>query len=292
MCVLPSLSLAGAILDSGCLVGETSAPQPPTQPQQQGGAGLGAEQLLPPHLAARAPSFDQAIVNLYRPGEGIMDHVDLARFQDGVVGVSVGGPIVMDFRRLPGRREGAAGGQAEGEVADAEVGYNREAVGRLLQGEGDGEGEGGGACPDDEGDMPGVLPESCPGDGVWWLEDEEATVAAAAEVAARAGAVGPAAGGPYSSGPASDVRKRRRRRHLRVLLQGGDLIGMSGAARYGWTHGIAQGVARERVLLPRGTQAAAVAEEEFVESASPGEEEELGQGQAPTQYRIFERITS
>lgn len=36
------LSLAGAILDSGCLVGETSAPQPPTQPQQQGGAGLGA----------------------------------------------------------------------------------------------------------------------------------------------------------------------------------------------------------------------------------------------------------
>ncbi|KXZ48036.1 hypothetical protein GPECTOR_31g400 [Gonium pectorale] len=58
--------------------------------------------LLPPHLAARSPAFDQAILNLYRPGEGITPHVDLARFQDGIVGASLGGPVVMHFTKPRG----------------------------------------------------------------------------------------------------------------------------------------------------------------------------------------------
>ncbi|KAG1672625.1 hypothetical protein FOA52_002105 [Chlamydomonas sp. UWO 241] len=51
--------------------------------------------LLPPELLARTPLFDQTIINLYRPGEGITPHVDLERFCDGIVSVSVGDPAVM-----------------------------------------------------------------------------------------------------------------------------------------------------------------------------------------------------
>ncbi|GIL48411.1 hypothetical protein Vafri_4560 [Volvox africanus] len=74
--------------------------------------------LLPPDLAAREPSFDQAIVNLYRPGEGIAPHVDLARFQDGIVGVSIGGPVVMHFTRCGPRV--SRGGHNIGFTADGE----------------------------------------------------------------------------------------------------------------------------------------------------------------------------
>jgi len=47
------------------------------------------------------PRARQAIINLYRPGEGISPHVDLLRrFGDGIVGVSLGdGGVVMRFAR-------------------------------------------------------------------------------------------------------------------------------------------------------------------------------------------------
>lgn len=42
----------------------------------------------------------QAILNLYRPGSGITPHIDLPhRYEDGIVGVSLGGSAVMDFTR-------------------------------------------------------------------------------------------------------------------------------------------------------------------------------------------------
>jgi 2OG-Fe(II) oxygenase superfamily len=45
----------------------------------------------------------QAIINLYRPGEGIASHVDLLnRFGDGIVGVSLGGGMAMRFERGDG----------------------------------------------------------------------------------------------------------------------------------------------------------------------------------------------
>src|SRR6266702_3390508 len=51
----------------------------------------------------------QAIVNLYRPGEGIAPHVDLlSRFGDGIVGVSLGGVVAMRFARV-----GGGGGEYE-----------------------------------------------------------------------------------------------------------------------------------------------------------------------------------
>ncbi|KAG2485499.1 hypothetical protein HYH03_015772 [Edaphochlamys debaryana] len=138
--------------------------------------------LLPPPLVARRPRFDQAIVNLYRPGEGICDHVDLARFQDGIVVVSVGGPCVMSFSRVGA---GAGAAQAGGQGGCSEEG-RKEAEGASREGE----------------------EEACVDAGCCWLD--------------------------------------RRRGVLRVLLQGGDVLGLAGEARYGWAHGIAA-VERERL---------------------------------------------
>ncbi|KAI8096623.1 uncharacterized protein BX664DRAFT_324442 [Halteromyces radiatus] len=45
--------------------------------------------LLPSHLSHRVPLFDQAIYNFYNKGEGIISHVDLAKFDDGIVILSL-----------------------------------------------------------------------------------------------------------------------------------------------------------------------------------------------------------
>ncbi|KAJ1553298.1 hypothetical protein HK405_008334, partial [Cladochytrium tenue] len=44
--------------------------------------------------------FDQLIANFYRPGQGLRDHVDLSRFDDGIAIASLAGPTVMRFRPL------------------------------------------------------------------------------------------------------------------------------------------------------------------------------------------------
>ncbi|KAJ2756065.1 ribosomal RNA processing protein [Coemansia pectinata] len=56
--------------------------------------------LLPASVLARSVVFDQAIINLYDRGEGIGDHVDLLRFEDGVVGFSFGGSATMRMRKV------------------------------------------------------------------------------------------------------------------------------------------------------------------------------------------------
>ncbi|KAF7730244.1 hypothetical protein EC973_002487 [Apophysomyces ossiformis] len=54
--------------------------------------------LLPSHLTKRQPLFDQAILNLYEKGQGIRSHVDLARFEDGILIVSFLSSCVMTMR--------------------------------------------------------------------------------------------------------------------------------------------------------------------------------------------------
>jgi hypothetical protein len=45
----------------------------------------------------------QAILNRYKPGQGITPHVDLLkRFGDGIIGVSLGAGCVMDFKEVDG----------------------------------------------------------------------------------------------------------------------------------------------------------------------------------------------
>eukprot|EP01006_Ploeotia_vitrea_P010654 TRINITY_DN27637_c0_g1_i1.p1 TRINITY_DN27637_c0_g1~~TRINITY_DN27637_c0_g1_i1.p1 ORF type:complete len:225 (-),score=17.77 TRINITY_DN27637_c0_g1_i1:76-750(-) len=48
-------------------------------------------------LCDRLPIFDQCIINLYEPGEGIKQHVDLESFEDGIVGLSLRSAVVMDL---------------------------------------------------------------------------------------------------------------------------------------------------------------------------------------------------
>ena len=44
--------------------------------------------------------FDQLIVNEYEPGQGIAAHVDCEPcFQDGIVSVSLGSDVIMEFRK-------------------------------------------------------------------------------------------------------------------------------------------------------------------------------------------------
>lgn len=61
--------------------------------------GLGLEAPLPEDILRRKPLFDQMIVNSYQPGEGIAPHVDLARFEDGIVVLSLLSSCVMRFRK-------------------------------------------------------------------------------------------------------------------------------------------------------------------------------------------------
>ena len=67
----------------------------------------------------------QAIINLYRPGEGIAPHVDLLRrFGDGIVGVSLGdGGVPMRFAPAaePSREKSAHGDGEDGDGEGYEV---------------------------------------------------------------------------------------------------------------------------------------------------------------------------
>ncbi|KAG8389474.1 hypothetical protein BUALT_Bualt02G0233100 [Buddleja alternifolia] len=56
--------------------------------------------LFPPELLWREPLFNQLIVNIYQPGEGICAHVDLMRFEDGIAIISLESSCVMHFSRV------------------------------------------------------------------------------------------------------------------------------------------------------------------------------------------------
>ncbi|KAJ1994457.1 hypothetical protein GGI25_000322 [Coemansia spiralis] len=84
-------------------------------------ACLNIGQLLPKDLVGSRRTdgpFDQAIINLYDPGEGIGDHIDLLRFEDGIVGYSFGSSATLRLRRL----------SSEAEI-DVATQYAREPVG-------------------------------------------------------------------------------------------------------------------------------------------------------------------
>lgn len=58
-------------------------------------AKLVPTQLLPPEVACRAPLFNQATCNVYTPGQGIIPHIDLLRFEDGIAIWSFEGKAIM-----------------------------------------------------------------------------------------------------------------------------------------------------------------------------------------------------
>ncbi|XP_048490101.1 uncharacterized protein LOC104899068 isoform X2 [Beta vulgaris subsp. vulgaris] len=61
--------------------------------------------VLPSQLLFRDPCFDQLILNVYQPGEGICAHVDLMRFEDGIAIVSLESSCVMHFSPVEGNGE-------------------------------------------------------------------------------------------------------------------------------------------------------------------------------------------
>ncbi|KAF9123164.1 hypothetical protein BGW39_009212 [Mortierella sp. 14UC] len=64
---------------------------------QETEAGVLKEPYCSSSWTTRIPLFDQSIMNLYFPGNGIKPHVDLARFEDGIVIISLLSAINMDF---------------------------------------------------------------------------------------------------------------------------------------------------------------------------------------------------
>ncbi|XP_028771183.1 alkylated DNA repair protein ALKBH8 homolog [Neltuma alba] len=68
--------------------------------------GDGQTSALPWDLLWREPLFNQLIVNVYEPGEGICAHVDLLRFEDGIAIVSLESSCVMHFTRVESTVDG------------------------------------------------------------------------------------------------------------------------------------------------------------------------------------------
>ncbi|CAG8793956.1 29804_t:CDS:2 [Gigaspora margarita] len=53
--------------------------------------------IFPDEIKNRKPLFDQSIINVYKPGDGINSHVDLDRFEDGIVIISLLSACAMKF---------------------------------------------------------------------------------------------------------------------------------------------------------------------------------------------------
>ncbi|KAI9261470.1 hypothetical protein BDA99DRAFT_560345 [Phascolomyces articulosus] len=56
-------------------------------------------ELFPQDIVNRTPLFDQAIINLYHKGKGIKSHIDLLRFDDGILVVSLLSSCVMIMQK-------------------------------------------------------------------------------------------------------------------------------------------------------------------------------------------------
>ncbi|KAG2224584.1 hypothetical protein INT45_003724 [Circinella minor] len=56
-------------------------------------------ELFPSVITSRRPLFDQAFINLYPKGKGIKSHVDLLRFDDGILSISLLSSCVMMMKK-------------------------------------------------------------------------------------------------------------------------------------------------------------------------------------------------
>ncbi|CAE8650098.1 unnamed protein product, partial [Polarella glacialis] len=85
--------------------------------------------LLSAEVKSRQPLFDQLIANAYQAGQGIGRHVDLLKFDDGILGVCLGADATLRLRRIsPGALPVAAGRECalmdddlDGQFVDVEV---------------------------------------------------------------------------------------------------------------------------------------------------------------------------
>ncbi|KAI9291933.1 hypothetical protein K502DRAFT_296165, partial [Neoconidiobolus thromboides FSU 785] len=55
-------------------------------------------------IKERQPMFNQAIYNLYLPGQGIKPHFDLLNFEDGILGLSLISSVLFSFFKADKRQ--------------------------------------------------------------------------------------------------------------------------------------------------------------------------------------------
>lgn len=58
-----------------------------------------AMKYFPIGLAGRLPMFDQSISNYYSPGQGLIAHTDLLRYEDGILVANLQGTCTMEFSK-------------------------------------------------------------------------------------------------------------------------------------------------------------------------------------------------
>lgn len=188
-----------------------------------------AESIFPEEvlLLRPPPFFDQTIINKYLPGMGIKPHVDLLKFEDGIVVLSLLSPYVMDFEDVSGDGGGGGGG---GGIAAAAAGYAYDAdqEAKRSRQEDDGQGE----------EAAGKTNISNASQNDTHDDDDEEKLANSGK------AKGKSAGSIDKSfvqmGAAPHGENRiRQRRSLSFMLKPRGLLCLSGPARWDWTHGIA-----------------------------------------------------
>lgn len=52
------------------------------------------------YITERSPVFDQCIANHYQPGQGLINHVDLDKFEDGILILNLVGSATMVFEHV------------------------------------------------------------------------------------------------------------------------------------------------------------------------------------------------
>ena len=95
---LPDLARDDAAVNQAMVFAGSSEPLPPW-------AALAAAAVdtahWPPSLTDRGhPPFNSTAINVYKPHDVLVPHVDLSHYADGVAIVSLGGPVVMSLTHL------------------------------------------------------------------------------------------------------------------------------------------------------------------------------------------------
>uniref|UniRef100_A0A383VZM1 Alpha-ketoglutarate-dependent dioxygenase AlkB-like domain-containing protein n=1 Tax=Tetradesmus obliquus TaxID=3088 RepID=A0A383VZM1_TETOB len=209
---------------------------------QQLAGQLPLQQHWPAELANRSPPFDTAIINLYYPGDGITPHVDLLRFADGIAIVSLGDAAIMNF--TPDNCEfqhevhdftpidNEAQGELHWQHCDGKQNKQQEQLEQQQQ-----------HCQSVQQDCSAACQQTHPHQqqhNCCQQQQQQQQQRNCCEQKRQA----------------LQIQQQRPLQH-QLLLHGGDVLLLYGAARYRWQHGIA--AVAEEVLLCGSCQAAAAA---------------------------------
>jgi hypothetical protein len=171
----------------------------------------------PLQIMNRSPVFDQMIVNLYRPGEGITEHVDLLRFEVRDVPMALAAGAAHAARQGMGRVAAAGRGRSGGQASWRRL--HTSAPGRA-------------AAPAPLPSLRSNLLDAPLLAPLCQRHRQRAGLACALQDGIAVFSFGGPVVMRLSRGGRSEEEEE-------ALLQGGDLLLLCGEARYQWAHGIA-----------------------------------------------------